>query len=622
MTKHSSPGNYRQADPAFAWVSAAGLAVVLAAAALWIATEVVAAHFGFQRALGAPLFPHIYAPSDGILWAVKFRRVADPRIHAVLGQFWQIAGAGGSIALLLAALAGARWAGKAQRRTDAHGSAHWATPAEVRNTGLLDGGAGVYVGAWVDPHGTTRYLRDDGPAHVLAFAPTRSGKGVGLVLPTLLSWPHSVVVHDIKGENYALTSGWRARELGSRVLRFEATAIAGSARFNPLLEVRLRTPYEVQDVQNIVAMLCDPDGKGAEGPDAHWIVSASSLLAGLVLHVLYAEPDRSIAGVANLLSSPRFESSEQLFEYILNTPHDAELGCGWTNTRGRPTATHPVAAMAARDMLNKDPKEAASVLSTAIRFLTLFRDPIVAANTSESDFTVRSLMHDDRPVSLYLVVPPSDMDRLKPLTRLIINQILRTLTAEMAFEGGRSVANYKHRLLLMVDELPSLGRLDILQTALAYIAGYGIKAYLITQDVAQLQAAYGGPNSTETIVANCHVQVAYAPNKIETMEMLSTLAGQATVRTEQRTYSGGRFGFRSGVQVSYTESERPLLTPDEARRLPADDALVFVAGHAPIYGRKIKYYEDATFSERAKLPPPAIEPPAVAKEKEAVPAHA
>jgi type IV secretion system protein VirD4 len=297
-----------------------------------------------------------------------------------------------------------------------------------------------------------------------------------------------------------------------------------------------------------------------------------------------------------------------MFEYMLNTTHDPDGACGWLDAAGNPTTTHPVVAMAARDMLNKSPEEGGSILSTAIRFLTLFRDPIVAANVAASDFSVRDLMHDDRPLSLYLVIPPSDMDRLKPLTRLIFNQILRALTSEMKFEGGRSVANYKHKLLLMIDELPSLGRLEILQTALAYMAGYGIKSYLITQDVAQLQAAYGGPNSTETIMANCHVQVAYAPNKLETMELLSKLAGQATVRTEQRSYSGGRLGFRNNVQISVAETERPLLTPDEARRLPPDDALVFVAGHAPIYGRKIKYFEDATFSERAKLPPPAEAP--------------
>jgi type IV secretion system protein VirD4 len=243
-------------------------------------------------------------------------------------------------------------------------------------------------------------------------------------------------------------------------------------------------------------------------------------------------------------------------------------------------------------------------MSTAIRFLTLFRDPIVARNTSTSDFTIDALMSDEHPVSLYLIVPPSDIDRLKPLTRLVMNQILRSLTGEMKFEGGRSVAHYKHRLLLMIDELPSLGRLEILQTALAYMAGYGIKAYLITQDVSQLNAAYGGSSGRdEAIMANCHVQVAYAPNKLETMELISKLAGTTTVVNETRSYSGSRTGIRNQVQVNSVETQRALLTPDEARRLPADDALVFVAGHSPIYGKKIKYYADPTFSVRANVPP-------------------
>jgi type IV secretion system protein VirD4 len=594
---------YSQQDPLNGWLRAVGVGMMLGIVAFWLATEFVAYRFGFQRALGTTPIPHVYFPWDGLVWEARFHSVADVRVHTILGQFWIAAGAGSLIALAGMIVSGARFQSKTKRGTDAHGSAHWATKAEIERTGLLGNRDGVYVGAWKDERsGVIHYLRDDGPAHVLAFAPTRSGKGVGLVLPTLLSWPHSAVVHDIKGENYALTAGWRARDLGSRILKFEATSIDGSsAKFNPLSEVRLRTPYEVQDVQNIVNMLVDPDGKGAEGDDAHWIVSAAAMLTGVLLHVLYVEPQPSLGIVANLLSSPTFESSAQMFEYMLSTAHDPDFACGWIDASGQPTATHPVVAMAARDMLNKGPEEGGSILSTAIRFLTLFRDPIVANNVSASDFTVRDLMHDDRPLSLYLVIPPSDMDRLKPLTRLIFNQILRALTSEMKFEGGRSVAGYKHRLLLMIDELPSLGRLEILQSALAYMAGYGIKSYLITQDVAQLQAAYGGTNSTETIQANCHVQVAYAPNKVETMELLSKLAGQSTVRTEQRSYSGGRFGWHGNVQVSVAETERPLLTPDEARRLPPEDALIFVAGHAPIYGRKIKYYEDAVFSERAKI---------------------
>jgi type IV secretion system protein VirD4 len=153
----------------------------------------------------------------------------------------------------------------------------------------------------------------------------------------------------------------------------------------------------------------------------------------------------------------------------------------------------------------------------------------------------------------------------------------------------------------MIDELPSLGRLEILQSSLAFMAGYGIKGYLICQDTAQLSAAYG---KDETIMANCHVQVAYAPNKMETAELISKMAGSMTVSQEQRSYSGSRFGVRGHVQVNTHETERPLITADEVRRLPADDALIFVSGHAPIYGKKIKYYNDQTFSQRAKIAAP------------------
>jgi type IV secretion system protein VirD4 len=249
-------------------------------------------------------------------------------------------------------------------------------------------------------------------------------------------------------------------------------------------------------------------------------------------------------------------------------------------------------------MLNKADNERSGVLSTAMSFLTLYRDPVVAANTAVSDFRIEDLMSAEKPVSLYLVVPPSDKDRLKPLIRLIVNQTIRTLARRItpaSDAGGR-------RLLLMIDEFPSLGRLDVLQEALAFIAGYGIKACLICQDLSQLHGAYG---KEETIMANCNVRVAFAPNRIETAEVLSKMAGQATVRNPTRSYSGSRMGLPMHVVVADQEVARPLLTADEAMRLPLDDAIVFVAGHAPIYGRKIRYYKDKTFSERAMLPAPA-----------------
>jgi type IV secretion system protein VirD4 len=595
-----------QTDPINGLYRAAVLLVFGVVLTFWIATEVTARRFGFQAALGAPFVPpHVYLPWDGLVWAFRFRAMRDANVHGIFFGQSLIIMAGLVLTLAGAIYVAVRTWRRTQRHSDLHGSAHWADAKEVAATGLL-GGGGVYVGAWTDDRGQVRYLRDDGPSHVLAFAPTRSGKGVGLVIPTLLSWPHSTVVHDIKGENFALTAGWRERELGSRVLRFDPTALDGSARFNPLAEIRIGTEYETRDVQNVVQIITDPDGRGSQGEEAHWIATSSAFLLGVILHVLYFERDKSLAGVAGLLSNPAFEDARQLYAFLLTAEHDPSLSMGWRDIDGVPTSTHPVVAMAARDMLNRDPKEATSVLSTAIRFLTLWRDPIVARNTATSDFRLHDLMNGDRPMSLYLVVPPSDIDRLKPLTRLIINQILRSNTADMQFADGRSVANYKHRLLMMIDEFPSLGRLEIMQTALAYMAGYGIKAYLITQDVGQLAAAYGGSSGRdETIMANCHIQVAFAPNKLDTMELLSKMAGTSTVRSETKSYSGQRMAIRTQVMVNTQESERPLLTPDEVRRLPADDALIFVAGNAPIYGRRIKYYEDPTFAERARIAAPS-----------------
>jgi len=215
---------------------------------------------------------------------------------------------------------------------------------------------------------------------------------------------------------------------------------------------------------------------------------------------------------------------------------------------------------------------------------------------------VQDLMHAEAPVSLYLTIPPADIHRTRPLLRLLLHQIVSRLTEAMDFADGRTVAGYRHPLLLMLDEFPTLGRMDVLQTALAYLPGYGIKAYLIVQDLTQLAHAYG---RYESIISNCHVRVAYAANKVETARLISEMAGTMTVHKETRTYTGNRLNpVLMHVMASEQETSRPLLTPDEVMRLPEDAALIFVAGQPPIYGRKIRYYLDPVFSERAKISPP------------------
>ena len=212
----------------------------------------------------------------------------------------------------------------------------------------------------------------------------------------------------------------------------------GERRLNPLLEVR-KGEWEVRDVQNIADVLVDPEG--ALERRNHWEKTSHSLLVGAILHVLYAEPDKTLAGVANFLSDPR-RPIETTLRAMMTTPHLGEAG------------VHPVVASSARELLNKSDNERSGVLSTAMSFLGLYRDPVVATVTRRCDWRIHDLLEGKTATTLYLVVPPSDISRTKPLVRLILNQIGRRLTEELDARRRR------HRLLLMLDEFPALGRLD------------------------------------------------------------------------------------------------------------------------------------------------------------------
>jgi type IV secretion system protein VirD4 len=418
----------------------------------------------------------------------------------------------------------------------------------------------------------------------MAFAPTRSGKGVGLVIPTLLSWTGSAVVHDIKGENWQLTAGWRSRF--SHCLLFNPTD-PRSARYNPLLEVR-KGSDEVRDVQNIADILVDPEG--ALERRSHWEKTSHSLLVGAILHVLYAEEEKTLARVATFLSDPQ-RSFAHTLRRMMTTNH---LG-----TADQPQV-HPVVASAAREVLNKSENERSGVLSTAMSFLGLYRDPTVAATTAACDWRIADLVDAARPVSLYLVIPPSDISRTKPLVRLVLNQIGRRLTERLEGDPKKS---RKHQLLMMLDEFPALGRLDFFETALAFMAGYGIRAYLIAQSLNQISKAYGDNNA---ILDNCHVRIAFSSNDERTAKRISDALGTATELRAQRNYAGHRLApWLSHVMVSRQETARPLLTPGEVMQLPPSDELVLVSGLAPIRARKLRYYEDRNFTARV-LPAPAL----------------
>lgn len=544
---------------------------------VWFSTQWVAAQLSYDTHLGPAWFyagnRPIYYPWRLFEWWYAFDAYA-PQVFAK-GGF--IAGGSGFLGALVAAI-GSVWRGRQATNLTTYGSSRWAKEKDLAKAGMLEN-AGVFLGRFAD-----RYLRHNGPEHVLVYAPTRSGKGVGLVVPTLLSWTDSAVIHDIKGENWELTSGWRSRF--SHCLLFDPTD-AASAKYNPLLEVR-KGPNEVRDVQNIADILVDPEG--ALERRTHWEKTGHALLVGAILHVLYAEEEKTLSRVASFLSDPN-RSFEHTLWVMMSTNH---LG-GGENNDARP---HPVIAQAARELLNKSENERSGVLSTAMSFLGLYRDPTVATVTSKCDWRIADLVDAEKPLSLYLVVPPSDISRTKPLVRLILNQIGRRLTETLPDDSDD---NKRRQVLLMLDEFPALGRLDFFESALAFMAGYGLRAFLIAQSLNQIEKAYGPNNS---ILDNCHVRVAFGANDERTAKRISDALGTKTEMRAMRNYAGHRLApWLAHVMVSRQETARQLLTPGEVMQLPADEEVVLVSGLPPVRAKKLKYYEDDNFAGRVVAPP-------------------
>ncbi|RVD43468.1 conjugal transfer protein TraG [Mesorhizobium sp. M4B.F.Ca.ET.169.01.1.1] len=539
---------------------------------VWCATQWTAWRFGFQPQLGSPWFKlagmSVYPP-PAFFWWWFFYDAYAPEI------FFEgaLMAASGSFIAIAVAIGMSVWRAREAKDAATYGSARWSTRDEIVNEGMI-GQDGVVLGKL-----DRDYLRHDGPEHVLCFAPTRSGKGVGLVVPSLLTWPGSAIVHDIKGENWELTAGWRSRF--GRVLLFDPTNPA-SAAYNPLLEVR-RGEWEVRDVQNVADVLVDPEGSLERRN--HWEKTSHALLVGAILHVLYAEQDKTLAGVANFLSDPQ-RAIETTLRTMMLTRHLGEAG------------SHPVVASAARELLNKSENERSGVLSTAMSFLGLYRDPVVAKVTSRCDWRIADLVEGVRPTTLYLVVPPSDISRTKPLIRLVLNQIGRRLTEDL------HAKDHRQRLLMMLDEFPALGRLDFFESALAFMAGYGIKSFLIAQSLNQIEKAYGPNNS---ILDNCHVRVSFATNDERTAKRVSDSLGTGTEMRAMKNYAGHRLSPWLGhLMVSRQETARALMTPGEIMQLPPTDAIVMVSGLFPIRAKKARYFADPRLAERV-LPPPKPE---------------
>lgn len=589
------------------------------------ATQALAVRLNYAPELGLH-WNHIYWPWRILQWGAAW--------YAARPDLFIWAGSAGvtlcSVLLLMLTVRSTIAANSAVPSDYLHGSARWATREDLEKAGLFSDD-GVYVGGWEDEHGKQHYLRHSGSEHVLCIAPTRSGKGICLVVPTLLSWTQSCVITDLKGELWALTAGWRKEHGNNVALRFEPASASGSVGWNPLEEIRLGTEYETGDVQNLATMVVDPDGKGLRD---HWQKTSQALLVGCILHLLYQKKNGDVAKAslpavdAMLADSSR--PLEDLWKEMVSYPH----------RDGKPLDT---VTRSAQDMIDRPDEEKGSVLSTAKSYLALYRDDVVAGNVSRSGFRIRDLMNHDKPVSLYIITQPEDKERLRPLVRILINMICRLLAGKMDFAetpvrnftlgqkcwrllwgksirpvggGRRGKGNYKHKLLMMLDEFPSLGKLGIVQESLAFLAGYGIRFYIITQDITQLRNDDIGYGKDEAISSNTHIQNAFQPNRPETAQYLSKLTGQTTIVKEQITVSGQRMGAMLGnVSRALQEVSRPLMTEDECLRMPppekdgdtltkAGDMLIYAAGFPAVYGKQIPYFMDPVFQARSSVNPP------------------
>lgn len=480
------------------------------------------------------------------------------------------------------------------------------------------------------------YIRDNSNKHLAVIAPTRSGKGVGLIVPTLLGgWTESCIVNDIKSENWGITAGYR-KKMGQKVIKFEPTSDDGStARWNPLDEIRIGDPMEVSMAQNLAAIIADYEGKGK--PD-HWTANAANVIMAVILHLKYAH-------FADPVQYPRSPNLYSVAAFLkVNSVEDEDTGTvdvkGFTDTLEAlqsyhhipkdglkikewdtkkaayvertftkedlkelyPDApsldtpgfeyTHPIIFQAFAEIVSKPDNELGSIVSTANTALKEYLDPLLAANTSVSDFCIDDLMNYKKPVTLYLVTPPSDLLRLAPIFRLFFEMMVRHHARKIGtYVNGQAKTIYKHKCLFLMDEFSSLGNLQSFAATLSYIAGYGMKVFLINQGLPQINGIYGKDNQ---ILMNCHLQIFYAPNDNDTGKYAESLLGNKTITVDSVSDSGG-FAFKKNY--SHSQTGRALMTADELKRL-GDQEIIVASGSPPVLTDKIKYYEHKFFTSK------------------------
>lgn len=446
---------------------------------------------------------------------------------------------------------------------DTHGSARLASKREIKP--LTRSPDGLLIGR---APGSGRLLRYDGPAHLITMAPTRSGKGVGTIIPNLLTADRSIICVDPKGEN--------ARVAGDARLRFgpvhilDPFSITGkpSAAFNPL------SGFDADsiDVAEDAATLADAlvfDEPGLAG-DAHWNEEAKALIAGLLLHVVATQPDdrRTLTMLRHMLTL-----APEAFRILLDEMQDSD-------------AVNGLIARAANRHLGKSDREASGVLSAAQRHTHFLDSPRMTNVLSRSDFRFGDLKSEK--ATVFLVLPPDRLAAYSRWLRLLISQSL----TEMARFSPSSVSLAAPPVLYLLDEFAALGHLAPIERAMGLMAGYGVQLWPIVQDIHQLRATYD--QRAGTFLSNAGVLQVFGVNDHDSARLVSDLLGEETVVFN--TIARALDSEKTGLSFAEQHVARPLLTPDEVRNLPASVEILFIAGQRPIAAGKLRYYADPEFA--------------------------
>jgi type IV secretion system protein VirD4 len=442
--------------------------------------------------------------------------------------------------------------------SDTHGSARFATKLEVAH--LTQDRPGLLIGR---DHASGKLLRYSGPAHLLTMAPTRTGKGVGTIIPNLLTAERSVICVDPKGEN-AVIAG-RARAQFGPVYVLDPFGITGqpSSAFNPLDRFDIANPDIADDASALAdALVFDEPGLSGE---AHWNEEAKALIGGLILALVTMEPKtrRHLGMLREYLTL-----APDRFAHLMARMQEMD-DANW------------LIARAANRHLSKSDREAAGVLSTAQRHTHFLDSPRMNAALERSDFEFADLKH--RHVSIFLVLPP---DRLSTYSRW-----LRLIIAQSLLDMARDPAKPDVPVLYLLDEFAALGALAPIERAMGLMAGYGVQLWPILQDIHQLRATYG--KRAGTFLSNAGVLQVFGVNDHDTARLVSDLLGQETVVF--RTMAHALDSDRSGITHSQHHIGRSLLTPDEVRNLPTQAQLLFLAGQRPIMAAKLAFYRDKEF---------------------------